>query len=513
MNKVLSKFKMLLPKFKMPLSKFKILSRRLPLMVLPMLVGSSCTSPSTTPTQATPSNASPDFYLGGIQVNEESHAAWFDALAQEEMNTVQVTAYARQGDWDSDNLFWDEESPWVLAEIRGAKARGLQVVFIARVALDHAFPRNAFLWHGMIWPQSDDLLAAWFERYRRFVVMWAEIAEREGVDIFIVGSEMNSLASTLPVAEIPALEEYYLNPEKQAERQKQVLAHVDLIENRALYLHERETFPTVEAYLEARINTEREWAARRVQPDKNALAALNARRQLLAEHWTRVIAAVRAVYRGKIGYAANFDQYQEVGFWSQLDFMGINAYFKLRDRILPPDQLDQLYPLLLAGWRGVLADIHKFRVAQGLTLPVIFTEMGFTYRAESTLEPWSDVGFSVIRTPVIRTPVSRTPVSGSPQDPQKRDDLTADTVHEQVIVWRDQPERPTERALAVRALHAAHRELPTPFLRGILYWKLSSHEYHKKNESFMVKIGGPSDDPILPELRRFLHDSTKASGG
>ncbi len=56
----------------------------------------------------------------------------------------------------------------------------------------------------------------------------------------------------------------------------------------------------------------------------------------------------------------------------------------------------------------------------------------------------------------------------------------------------------------MRALHQAHSELERPFLEGILYWKLSSHDYHFEVESFMVHVGEDSEDPILPELRRFL---------
>lgn len=418
------------------------------------------------PALATSLHAREPFYLGGIQVNEADHGAWFEALEKEGMNTVEVTAYARQGDWDSDNLFWDAESPWVLAEMRGAKKRGLKVVFIARVALDHAFPRNAFLWHGMIQPKSDALLDAWFERYRRFVLGWAKICEAEGVDVFAVGSEMNALASTLPVPALPPLEEYYLNDEKQQERRQRLLAHREAIGDR---------FP---GELEARIEKEQGWADQVTAGQ--SVAAITKRRQQLDAHWRRLIAEVRQVYRGRLTYAANFDQYHQVGFWDALDFMGINAYFKLRSEIPGPDQKDRLYPLLVAGWRGVLGDLELFRRQHKLeTKEVIFTEMGYTRRALSTLEPWSDVGFSLI---------------ADPKEPGK----------ERLIVWRDQPEDKEERALAVRALHQAHSELPRPLLRGILYWKLSSHDYHEKVESFMVLVGSPTSDPILPELRRFL---------
>ncbi len=433
------------------------------------------------------SGESPTFFLGGIQVHEASHEGWFDALKAQSMNTVQVTDYAKQGDWDTDHMWWDEEAPWVLEEIRGAKQRGLAVAFVCRVALDHSHARNEFLWHGMIRPKTDEQLASWFEQYTRFVVKWAETAEREGVDVFMIGSELNVLATTLPATEPPGLEEYFLNAEKQAARRAQVLAQETLIAQRHLETPEREGFASVDDYIDARIATEKAWAETVTGGNVESLTTINRKRALLGDHWSALIAKVRAVYSGKIGYAANFDQYHEVGFWSELDVMGINAYFSLRDRVLPDETEDLLYPMLVDGWSKVLGDVAEFREMQQLTdKPVIFTEMGYTYRAKSTLRPWAHEGFSLVHNP-------RTSPDGTPGEPE-----------EYVVVWGEEPIRLEERAWAVRALWQAHGELEQPFLAGILYWKLSSHDYHVDEEAFMVHIGEGTEDPVLPELRRFL---------
>jgi|GEM_PF-4318219 len=138
------------------------------------------------------------FLLGGIQVNEAQLEPWLGALEAAGMNTVAVTDYAHQGDWDSANLWWDP-NPGLLPEIRAAKDRGLHVVLVLRLALDRAFPRNRFLWHGMIMPASDEQLRRWFARYQTFVRAWAEVAEREGIDALMIGSELNALTSTVPV--------------------------------------------------------------------------------------------------------------------------------------------------------------------------------------------------------------------------------------------------------------------------------------------------------------------------
>ncbi len=422
----------------------------------------------------------PAFYLGGIQVNEDKLGDWFDALEDAGMNTVSVTEYARQGEWDSDDLTWAERDRQLVKEIRGAKKQGMAVVLILRVELDADLERNQFLWHGMIQPGGEDVIASWFAKYTGFASQWAEVAEREGVDVLMIGSELNALASTMPLTEIPGLEEYYLNPDKQDQRRESYLAHSDALADADPRRQDgRDELGDVEDYLDARIASERAWAEQVTLGGRGtSLEDLNRQREKLADHWRALIRHLRGIYRGQLGYAANFDQYRSVAFWTELDVMGINAYFKLRDRpIAPGYDPAELSARLLDGWRRALNEIHEFRSGKDLDdQPVIFTEMGYTYRLNSTLEPWADDGFSLIR------------FDG----------------REEPIVWREQPESFEERALAVRALHQAHAELAAPFLQGILYWKLSTFADHRQYEAFLVVLGQNEEDPILPELRRFV---------
>jgi len=239
------------------------------------------------------------FLLGGIQVNEADHEQWFAALGRACMNTVAATVYAKQGDWDSDHLWWEDEEPSVVQEIRGAKSRGLKVVLIPRVALDHAFPRNRFLWHGLILPRNDELIESWFDSYGKFLVKWGEIAEREGVDVFAVGSEMNALASTVPLAALPPLEEYYLDREKQAAKKEAYLETGGNVDAESLVIRGGERFASLESFLEAETSAHEAWADQTVFGlEGDALARLNERRRRLDVLWRRTIDAVRAVYGG-----------------------------------------------------------------------------------------------------------------------------------------------------------------------------------------------------------------------
>jgi hypothetical protein len=425
------------------------------------------------------------FLLGGIQVNESDLDHWLATLEASGLNTVSVTDYSHQGDWNSENLWYDpEDLPGITGEIRAAKERGLKVVLIARLALDHAFEANRYLWHGMIMPDRDEQLDEWFRRYREFVLVWAEIAEREGVDVFLIGSELNALTSTIPVDEVPVLEEYFLNREKQAERRELALADAERAGRTGEWTSPEGEHGSLGDYLDDRIAVERQWAEQVAYGGgPGAVEEINRRRARLESEWRRLIAETRGVYGGLLGYAANFDQYPMVGFWDALDVMGINAYFKLRDRLVSGGD-EALYPLLVEGWSGVLGGIDAFRRTQGLgDMPVIFSEIGYTYRANSTLEPWADDGFALIRDPAAGQGDERPP--------------------ETLIVWREQPVDHRERALAVEALHEAHGGLEDGFLSGLLYWKLSTLPGHKDIESFVLILDEGEEDPLLPALLRF----------
>jgi hypothetical protein len=421
------------------------------------------------------------FFLGGIQVNEPDHEAWVRTLDEVGMNTVAVTVYARQGDWDSANLWFDDEAPWVVNEIRVAKAHRLKVVLVLRVALDHAFERNRFFWHGMIMPRTAAQLGEWFDRYTIFVSRWAAIAEQEGVDILALGSEMNTLTNTVEVDELPVLEEYWSNEEKVQWEQEKVLAHAQEIEERHLRVRGQENYESLEFFLSDEAAAHRQWA-RQISwlEEDDPLARINERRRHLETYWRRLIRKARASYSGRLTYAANFDQFEFVGFWDELDLLAINAYFPLRRSYEPNLGHDELAARLEAGWLDVLQRLDEFRRQQGIPRhEVLFSELGYVERTNSTIEPWASNGFSVL------------PSNDGPR----------------LVVWEDQPPDKTERALAIKGLFNAHMALGGKMLSGILYWKLSTVSSHREIEPFVLVIGDDgSEDPMLAELRRFTTD-------
>jgi hypothetical protein len=112
-------------------------------------------------------------------------------------------------------------------------------------------------------------------------------------------------------------------------------------------------------------------------------------------NWETIISAVRAVYTGPITYAANAtsagDEFTRVSFWDKLDLIGVDGYFPLTNHIDPT--LSQLQ----AAWTTASANVNGFAPLTALqnvqsahpTLPLIFTELGYTSTAGTNEAPYN----------------------------------------------------------------------------------------------------------------------------
>jgi len=96
--------------------------------------------------------------------------------------------------------------------------------------------------------------------------------------------------------------------------------------------------------------------------------------------WKQLIAKVKAVYKGKLTYAENWDSFDKAPFWDQLDFIGIDAYFPLSEEKNPT--LESLQK----GWQS-----HKEKIvslAKKVDRKVLFTEYGYRSMDYVGKEPW-----------------------------------------------------------------------------------------------------------------------------
>ena len=98
------------------------------------------------------------------------------------------------------------------------------------------------------------------------------------------------------------------------------------------------------------------------------------------EYWKSLIQEIRKVYKGKLTYAANWDEYKRITFWNQLDYIGIDAYFPLTDKKSPTIEEFEL------GWQTHKNEIKK--VQSQFKKPILFTEYGYRSIDFTGKKPW-----------------------------------------------------------------------------------------------------------------------------
>jgi hypothetical protein len=99
-----------------------------------------------------------------------------------------------------------------------------------------------------------------------------------------------------------------------------------------------------------------------------------------APSFAEIIRDVRRVYPGLLTYAANWDDVEQTVILGELDVIGINAFYPLAES--EHATLEQL----LQGGRRVAERVRTLSAAWDK--PVLFTEFGYTTRADPALRPW-----------------------------------------------------------------------------------------------------------------------------
>jgi hypothetical protein len=99
-----------------------------------------------------------------------------------------------------------------------------------------------------------------------------------------------------------------------------------------------------------------------------------------AEFWNQLIVKIRSVYKGELTYAENWDQFDKVPFWDQLDYIGIDAYFPVSNSKTPT------IGEFKKGWQKHKNDIITLQTK--MKKPVLFTEYGYRSVHFTGKEPW-----------------------------------------------------------------------------------------------------------------------------
>ncbi len=97
-------------------------------------------------------------------------------------------------------------------------------------------------------------------------------------------------------------------------------------------------------------------------------------------YWSALIKKIKSVYNGKLTYAANWDEYKRTPFWSELDYIGIDAYFPVSTSKTPT------LVESLAGWESHKAKIKE--TSENYDRPILFTEFGYRSVDFSGRKPW-----------------------------------------------------------------------------------------------------------------------------
>lgn len=103
---------------------------------------------------------------------------------------------------------------------------------------------------------------------------------------------------------------------------------------------------------------------------------------LKPELWEALIQKIKTIYDGPLTYAANWNaEVDEIPFWEDLDYIGVQAYFPLADRNNP--SLSKIE----RGWQPHID--HLEALHERYDLPVLFTEMGYKSTADAAIKPWA----------------------------------------------------------------------------------------------------------------------------
>lgn len=98
------------------------------------------------------------------------------------------------------------------------------------------------------------------------------------------------------------------------------------------------------------------------------------------EYWSKLIKEIRGIYSGKLTYAANWDEFKRTPFWSEIDYIGLDAYFPVSDKKTP------LLEDCIEGWKAHKPLIAEF--SKKYNKPILFTEFGYRSVDFSGKEPW-----------------------------------------------------------------------------------------------------------------------------
>lgn len=220
----------------------------------------------------------------------------FEALKQNNVNYISLIPYAFVNlsqatvSYNHSKQWWGETSEGIAETIKKSHQYQIQVML-----KPHLWIKNG-LYTGNLDFATEKEWEKWEENYEKYIIEFAELAQKENVALFCFGTELGN-----PIAKRP-------------------------------------------------------------------------------KFWFDLISKIRKVYKGKITYAANWDDFEKIPFWKELDYIGIDAYFPLSEAITPT------VPDVNSAWQKHLLKIIQLQ--QKINKKVVFTEFGYRNSDYAAKEPW-----------------------------------------------------------------------------------------------------------------------------
>ena len=100
------------------------------------------------------------------------------------------------------------------------------------------------------------------------------------------------------------------------------------------------------------------------------------------EFWRSLVKKVKKVYSGPLTYGANWDNYKNITFWDQLDYIGISAYFPVTNVKKPSVET------IVEGWKPYYKEINE--ISKKFDKKIVFTEYGYRSVSTAGIIPWID---------------------------------------------------------------------------------------------------------------------------
>lgn len=96
--------------------------------------------------------------------------------------------------------------------------------------------------------------------------------------------------------------------------------------------------------------------------------------------WKQLIQKVRKIYSGPITYAANWDEYNKITFWEDVDYIGIDTYFPI-NRMKTPEVRKTI-----RNWKAIKKRLKK--LSKTKNRQILLTEFGYRNVSYAGKRPW-----------------------------------------------------------------------------------------------------------------------------